>query len=91
MARGPAIKKDKEVEKMKCVAFLAMALVAAIVLAPLHRIDAEPRPPVIVVLGDSLTSGLGLPRDQAFPAQLETALKARGREVTVINCRAWRQ
>ncbi|MSO71535.1 MAG: arylesterase [Alphaproteobacteria bacterium] len=42
--------------------------------------------PTIVVLGDSLAVGFGL-RDesQAFPARLEAALKARGREVRVIN------
>jgi acyl-CoA thioesterase I len=51
----------------------------------LHRISAEPRVPVIVALGDSLTSGLGLPQDRAFPAQLEAVLKSRGHDVTVAN------
>ena len=32
----------------------------------------------IVALGDSLTTGLGLPANQAFPARLQAALKARG-------------
>jgi acyl-CoA thioesterase-1 len=40
---------------------------------------------VIVALGDSLTAGLGLPQDQAFPAQLEAALKARGIAARVVN------
>lgn len=39
----------------------------------------------IVVLGDSLTAGYGLPREASFPAQLEEALRARGREVRVVN------
>jgi acyl-CoA thioesterase-1 len=47
--------------------------------------QAEPRAPVIVALGDSLTAGLGLPQSEAFPAQLQAALKARGRDVTVID------
>jgi acyl-CoA thioesterase-1 len=85
MARGPAIEKDKEVEKMKRAASLWIMLAACLLLAPLHGIAAETQPPVIVAFGDSLTAGLGLPQDQAFPAQLEVALKARGTEATVVN------
>ena len=70
---------------MKRAAALMAILAASLALAPVHRIEAEPRAPIIVVLGDSLTAGLGLPQDQAFPAQLEAALKARGTEVTVVN------
>ena len=39
----------------------------------------------IVALGDSLTAGLGLPANAAFPARLETALKAKGLSVEIIN------
>lgn len=39
----------------------------------------------LLVLGDSLTAGYGLPAADAFPAQLERALEARGRDVRVIN------
>ncbi|MCW9039822.1 MAG: arylesterase, partial [Rhodospirillales bacterium] len=39
----------------------------------------------IVAFGDSLTSGLGLSRADAFPARLEAALRAKGHMVTVIN------
>ena len=39
----------------------------------------------IVVLGDSLVAGLGLKPSEAFPAQLERALKERGHDVEVIN------
>lgn len=42
-------------------------------------------PARILVLGDSLTAGYGLPADQSFPSQLEAALHARGHAVTVIN------
>ena len=47
--------------------------------------QAEPHAPVIVTLGDSLTAGLGLPQSEAFPSQLQAVLKARGRDVTVID------
>ena len=69
---------------MKRTSIIAI-LAASLVLAPVHRIEAEPRAPIIVVLGDSLTAGLGLPQDQAFPTQLEAAMKARGTEVTIVN------
>jgi acyl-CoA thioesterase I len=39
----------------------------------------------LLALGDSLTAGLGLDPTQAFPAKLETALKAKGHNVVVIN------
>ena len=39
----------------------------------------------IVALGDSLTAGLGLPANEAFPARLEAALKAKGIAATVAN------
>jgi acyl-CoA thioesterase I len=43
------------------------------------------RPLTIVVLGDSLSAGYGLPRASAFPEQLERALRARGHDVRLIN------
>ena len=42
----------------------------------------EPR---IAVLGDSLTAGFGLPREDAFPARLEAALRAEGHAWRVID------
>ena len=39
----------------------------------------------IVAFGDSLTAGYGLPENESYPAQLEVALKAAGKNVTVIN------
>ncbi len=39
----------------------------------------------LLVLGDSLTAGYGLPANQAFPARLEQALGEKGYEVQVLN------
>ena len=39
----------------------------------------------LVVLGDSLTAGYGLPADAAFPVKLEKALHAKGVKVDVLN------
>ena len=39
----------------------------------------------LLVLGDSLTAGFGLPRSEGFQARLAAALKDRGIEVTMID------
>jgi acyl-CoA thioesterase I len=39
----------------------------------------------IVALGDSLTAGLGVPEDQAYPAQLARRLQAAGHRYQVVN------
>jgi acyl-CoA thioesterase I len=43
------------------------------------------RPVRMVALGDSLTAGLGLPANAAFPARLEQALNAKGMAVEITN------
>lgn len=43
--------------------------------------NAKPR--IVTVLGDSITAGLGLPRNQALPAVLETELNKLTRNVRV--------
>jgi acyl-CoA thioesterase-1 len=46
---------------------------------------AQDRPVRIVVLGDSLSAGLGLSGGEAFPANLARALKAKGIAVDIAN------
>ena len=46
---------------------------------------AADRPLKIVAFGDSLTAGLGLPANEAFPAKLEAALNAKGYAVSIVN------
>src|SRR6266545_4677799 len=43
------------------------------------------RGPLVAFLGDSLTSGWKLPESQAYPAQLQRALRQQGRPIRVIN------
>jgi acyl-CoA thioesterase I len=43
------------------------------------------RPIKIVVLGDSLSAGLGLPVEDAFPARLAEVLKGKGVAATIAN------
>jgi acyl-CoA thioesterase-1 len=42
-------------------------------------------PPKLLMLGDSLMAGYGLPHEQAFPARLEAALAQRGHTVTLVE------
>jgi acyl-CoA thioesterase-1 len=46
---------------------------------------AEQRPVRIVALGDSLTTGLGLPTQAAFPARLAAALKVKGIAAEIVD------
>jgi acyl-CoA thioesterase-1 len=59
-----------------------MACAAVLLAAPAVAADAPVR---IVALGDSLTAGFGLPREAAFPARLEAALRAKGLAVEITN------
>jgi acyl-CoA thioesterase-1 len=45
----------------------------------------ETKPVKMVVLGDSLSAGLGLPAPAAFPARLQKALISKGIAVEMIN------
>lgn len=59
-----------------------MALLFYALLAwPAHAAS----PARLLLLGDSLIAGYGLPSDQGFAARLDQALKARGLDVTVLN------
>jgi acyl-CoA thioesterase-1 len=95
-----AIEKSKEVKKMMRRALLVSACGVALLLVALATNFSATPPmqpkeagreeparsgPVIVALGDSLTAGWNLPQKDAFPAQLEAALRARGKNVTVVN------
>jgi acyl-CoA thioesterase-1 len=57
----------------------SIAMVAA-VLALIPRADAQ-----VVALGDSNISGPGISSSETYPAQLQGALIARGKNVTVRN------
>ena len=48
-------------------------------------VHAQTTPLKLAILGDSLTAGYGLKPEQAFPVRLEAALRAQGRNVTVLN------
>jgi acyl-CoA thioesterase-1 len=68
---------------------LWIAVALALTAGPSAGAQAAPQPKAeplrIVVLGDSLVAGFELKASDAFPAQLERALKARGAQVEVAN------
>jgi acyl-CoA thioesterase-1 len=64
---------------------LCNALVAAWLALGMAATAQAAEPIRIVVLGDSLVAGFNIRTSEAFPAQLEIALKAKGHNVEVIN------
>lgn len=65
------------IDRRRILAGLLLATQAAAGPRPVSR------PPVVTVLGDSITAGLGLPARDAMPAQLQAALTRRGVAATV--------
>lgn len=58
-----------------------MALALLITIAS----PAAARTVKLVAFGDSLTAGYGVAPSQAFPVQLQAALKAKGYDVAIVN------
>lgn len=65
--------------------FAAPVLALVFALTCACSLAATERTVRVVALGDSLTAGLGLPADAAFPAKLERALREAGRDAEVVN------
>src|SRR5262245_65272947 len=63
----------------------ALAVTLCLALATGASAQSKSAPVRIVVFGDSLVAGFQLKESDAFPAQLERALKARGHAVGVVN------
>jgi acyl-CoA thioesterase I len=63
---------------------LLAAVLAAVSPLPSHAATAE-TPVRLLVLGDSLTAGYGLPVEDGFQARLAAALLAHGASVTLVD------
>jgi acyl-CoA thioesterase-1 len=70
---------------MKSRAFSLKILGCVAILAALNLAASPANAATVVALGASNTYGKGVARDQAFPAQLEAILRAKGRDVHVVN------
>jgi acyl-CoA thioesterase I len=79
-ACGPAVPEESPREARRALAARP---------APVPRPASAPAPakqaPVVVFLGDSLTAGLGLDENQAYPAVVEQELREDGTPVRVVN------
>jgi len=64
---------------------LGMVLMAAGTAFAQTSAIRETRPIKMVVLGDSLSAGLGLSASSAFPARLQKSLEAKGIAVDMLN------
>jgi acyl-CoA thioesterase I len=66
--------------------FMHIAVLMLALMTVAHPARAEASKPVkLVVLGDSLSAGLGLPAREAFPQKLQKALQAKGIAVDMVN------
>jgi acyl-CoA thioesterase I len=64
---------------------IATAICFLLMCTASHHADGKDRIMKLVVLGDSLTAGYGLPAADAFPTKLEQALRKAGQTVVVAN------
>lgn len=64
---------------------IAVLMLALMTMATPAPAQSAAGPLKLVVLGDSLSAGLGLPAQQAFPQKLQKALQAKGIEVEMVN------
>lgn len=70
--------------KRRTLPLQAAGLLVAALLG-MDAVAAATNPPQILVFGDSLSAGLGLPPEASFPARLEARLKADGINARVVD------
>ena len=73
---------------VRCVFFLLLVLISCGTAAAEELHESADSAPCIVAFGDSLTAGLGVSRDDAYPAQLQRRLTGLGYHYRVINAGA---
>jgi acyl-CoA thioesterase-1 len=79
MAVGVAAGCERESDKSNA------ALPAGRAPAPAPVVTPEEKLPKVVFLGDSITAGMGVNADEAFPARVGQMLRAQGLAVDVVN------
>jgi acyl-CoA thioesterase-1 len=74
-----------EIEEAMTKGFIAVAGLVATVAVLFVIAALKITPPQIVALGASNVAGFGVSRSEAFPAQLEAMLRAKGYDITIRN------
>src|SRR5205823_3401463 len=85
VAAGPALPRSYGGWTLLVQTFALIVATLVLAATPHASAAAADRPVRIVALGDSLTAGLGLAANEAFPARLEQALRAKGIAVEISN------
>lgn len=67
------------------IVVLMVAMMTVLPASAQTPVESEAKPIKLVVLGDSLSAGLGLPGPAAFPARLQKALNDKGMDVDITN------
>lgn len=83
---GPAARSPGEYgRRMRGINAAVAGVILALALVWAGIGTAAAAPVRLLVFGDSLTAGYGLPKEEAFPAQLQRALREKGLAVDVLN------
>ena len=70
---------------MRHIGRLRLGALLTVLFSLFHAETTLARTLRVVAFGDSLSAGFMLPASASFPGQLEAALRAKGRDVTVVN------
>src|ERR1700690_2997563 len=76
---------ERRLQAFVHILVLGVALITAGTAFSQTQGPAVAKPIKMVVLGDSLSAGLGLSASAAFPERLQKSLKSKGIEVEMIN------
>ena len=72
--------------KKKLVPIIVLVFCFGLIVVSLSQVFAGKRIEKILFMGDSITAGMGVTPEQAYPALIQEMLKEKGRvDVTVIN------
>lgn len=71
--------------KTSSLMLLVFALAFALVVTPQVHAETKASPHVILFVGDSLTAGYGVKKEEGFPERAGELLNAQGKNVKIIN------
>lgn len=79
------VQRPIRINRRRAITTMAAAIGGIVAAGMARSAPTADRPITIVALGDSLTAGLGLASQDAFPAKLQKALAAKGLAVTIAD------